>query len=222
MKKLIVILIAVCFLAMQAVAMAASVEVCEKTGDFVCNVILNDKPVKEVNGVVVVPFESEYKLLLKNNNHRRASAHITIDGSPISSMGDLIIPAHADVTLERFITESLDRGKKFKFVPLDHPDVDDPGRAENGEIRVEFKLEQSSNIYIITEDDRFWHLPFVDFAATLTTNNSSVKINSTVTSSAEPGATIGGGESKQKFHKTEFEAEDKVFVIELKLKGVTQ
>jgi len=121
---------------------AASVPRLEKVGDFTCNIIVDENPVKEIDGVAVVKFGAEYSILVKNNNNRRAAAHITIDGSPISTFGALVINANSEVTLERYLTDSLDKGRKFKFVPLDDPQVDDPGRSENGLIRVEFQLEE--------------------------------------------------------------------------------
>lgn len=197
----------------------------EKVGDFVCNIIIDNKPVKEIDGVAVVPFKSEYKLLLKNNNNRKCAAKITIDGAPISSFGDLVIGANSEVTLERFIIGSLNEGQRFKFVPLDHPEVDDPSRKENGLIRVKFRLAKEKH-YIQFDDDRaiiwpdgFWNFDLTDnvlIDSDISFSDSSVNCSS----SAEPGATIGGSKSDQKFHKVDIEFEDKAWVVEIRLKGV--
>ena len=226
---------------MSALAWGASVPVCEKTGSFVVSIMTTetgmtlcdsidhtgkmfgckerivDVTIKEINGVAVIPFGSEYKLSLKNNNGRRAVVKITIDGTNISSFGNLVIPANDEVTLERFITQSLSEGKKFKFVPLDHPKVDDPGRKENGLIRIEFQLEDKPN-YIIIDGSLFYGelYPLLSSNHIFTSGNSV----SNLTTSAEPGATIGGSKSEQKFHKIELDFEDKIWVVEIQLKGI--
>jgi len=116
---------------------------------FVLSIIHDGHPVKESgsnsNRQVAIPFESEYKIRLKNKNDRSCTARITIDGTPVSSFGDIIINSGSTVDLERFITNSMNSGKKFKFVSLDHPNVDDPTKSENGIVRVEFRLAKTSN-----------------------------------------------------------------------------
>jgi len=144
---------------LSSIVYAASIDVVEKVGSFACTVLYDENPVKEIDGVAVIPFGSEYKILLKNNNNRKAVAKITIDGAPISSFGDLVINTNSEIILERFITKSLDKGERFKFVPLDHPDVDDPSRIENGIIKVEFRLAKKQEY--IQFDDR-WYLPLLD------------------------------------------------------------
>jgi len=202
-------------------AWSAFIPVCEETGSFSITVIVGDKPIKEIDGVAVVPFDSEYKVLLKNNNNRRAVAKVTIDGANISSFGNIVVPASGEIKLERFITQSLTDGKRFKFVSLDHPEVDDPTRKENGLIRVEFKLEKecSDCFIIIPQKLEPWPngvLPDWFF------QNNSIDVNSSnvTSSSAEPGATVGGSKSEQKFHKVELDLEDKLWIIWIKLKGL--
>jgi len=121
---------------------------------FVLSIIHDGHPVKESgnnsNRQVAIPFGSEYKIRLKNKNERSCTARITIDDTPVSRFGDIIVNSGGTVDLERFITGSMQNGKKFKFVSLDHPDVDDPTKSENGIIRVEFRLAIASNGIRIT------------------------------------------------------------------------
>lgn len=111
---------------------------------FVLSIIHDGRPVKETGGSynrqVAIPFGSEYKIRLKNKNDRSCTARVTIDGVLASNMGDVIVNAGGTIDLERFITTSLKNGKRFKFVSVDHPNVDDPTKSENGIIRVEFRL----------------------------------------------------------------------------------
>lgn len=94
---------------------------------------------------VALPFDSEYKIRLKNKNDRSCTARVLIDGKQVSKLGDFIINANGTIDLERFVGSSLERGKRFKFVPLDHPDVDDPTSSNNGIIKVEFRLARKEN-----------------------------------------------------------------------------
>ena len=210
-----------------SISYARSMPRYEKVGEFVCNVILDGNPIKEIDGVAVIPFDSEYKIILKNKNDRKAAAKVTIDGSPISSFGDLVINANSEVILERFITESLTEGKRFKFVPLNNPEVDDPGRAENGLIKVEFRLEKKREyIQPVGIQGYFWYhddivLDFSDLATTTidVSNIDNNNVNCSATST-EPGATIGGSVSNQTFKKVDIEFEDKTWTIEILLKGI--
>lgn len=230
MKKIIIYLIVfVLGIVFNSAVFGATVTCYEKVGDFVCNVMIDGKPIKEIDGIAVIPFESEYKLLLKNNNNRKAVAKITIDGSPISTFWGLVINANSEETLERYITESLDKGKKFKFVPLNHPNVDDPSRKENGLIRIEFRLAKKQGYIIWDGSEGFFIDEQFEFdvdTSSLTDDvltDSDIDISNTCvncSSSAEPGATIGGSESTQKFHKVDIEFEDKTWVVEIRLKGI--
>ena len=220
MKKILAYLFVLNIIA--SFSYGASIDVVEKIGSFSCTVLANGVPIKEIDGVAVLQFDSEYKLLLKNNNDRKAVANITIDGASISSFGDLVINANSEVTLERFITKSLDSGKRFKFVPLDNPEVDDPARIENGVIRVEFRLEKKQE-YVQLD---FWHLAPIYDNGTLDLDSDNLDITFSSTNilvsntAAHPGATIGGSVSEQKFHKVDIELDDKIYIIIIKLKGV--
>ncbi len=124
---------------------------------FVLSVIYDGHPVKETGRKsrkeIVVPFDSEYKIRLKNKNDRSCTAKVFIDDKQVSQLGDFIIHAGGTLDLERFVDRSLEMGKKFKFVPLDHEDVDDPTSSDNGIIKVEFrKASQKNGITILPAD----------------------------------------------------------------------
>ena len=111
--------------------------------------IIHDRSVRESghrgNKEIVIPFDSEYKIRLKNKNDRSCTARAFIDGKRVSQLGDFILHAGGTIDLERFVDRSLQMGKRFKFVSLDHSDVDDPTSSENGIIRVEFRLAKEKN-----------------------------------------------------------------------------
>ncbi len=148
------------------------------SGDFALSVVLDGSPVRELVDVppsndfdyvwkkgtneVALPFHSEYFLRLKNGHGLRATAKIYIDGALVSQLGDIVVPANGKVDLERFLDRSLTEGRRFKFVPLDHPDVDDPSRSENGLVRVEFRLERRPNLLFYTPESgvTIWTEPY--------------------------------------------------------------
>jgi len=139
---------------------------------FVLSVMYDGHPVKEVrrwrrkgnisSTEVAIPFDSEYKIRLKNKNDRSCTARVFIDGKRVSQLGDVIITSGGTIDLERYIDRSLDKGKKFKFVPLDHQDVDDPTSSSNGVIEVEFrKANQSNGIKLdYRPSDFVWRMPY--------------------------------------------------------------
>jgi len=92
---------------------------------------------------VFLPFSSNYSLLLKNNNNRRALAEITIDGTNVLGSQRMIIPAYGSVDVERFcIDGNLSEGRKFEFVRASDGRVQDPTSGENGYVTVKFWLEK--------------------------------------------------------------------------------
>ena len=213
--------------------------------DFTLTVLKNNNPVREFLGEVAIPFDTEYKLRLKNNNNKRCSATVYIDGAKVSEIGDFIIDGNGILDLERFLNDSLTEGKRFKFVPINHSDVDDPNRLENGIIKVEFKLEKVQYIKEI-DQEYFWPedqyylllqpgygnliIELVpgenwiinnDTIGTLDLDLDNYTMDSTIfTSNTSAGATIPGSYSNQLFTQVEFEAEEKIVTIQLKMVGI--
>jgi hypothetical protein len=214
---------------------------------FVLSVIHDGHPVKETGKYwcreVAIPFDSEYKIHLKNKNDRSCTARVLIDGKKVSQLGDIIITSGGTIDLERYIDQSLDKGKKFKFVPLDHRDVDDPTSSSNGIIEVEFrKAKQQNGIKIDYSQGGFvWPSPYKEDnngpqwtysgghdgttagamgdAANGVPNFSKggmVKSKSFVSA----GATVEGSKSNQQFSYSSLEVEDYVATLQLKIVGI--
>lgn len=218
---------------------------------FVLSIIHDGHPVKEFgerdSKRVALPFDSEYKIRLKNKNSKGCTAKVFIDDKQVSKLGDLIINANGTIDLERFIDSSLEHGKKFKFVSLDHPYVDDPTSSENGIIRVEFRLaKKENNIKINIEPFTYkpWNWDDWRFGGSYTpwadntgvyysginsdgTKDVSVQMSycsdnfvSNNISSLEDGATVEGGHSNQSFVYSNLDVEDFVTVLQLKIVGI--
>jgi len=177
-----------------------------------------------------LPFNSEYSIFLKNNNDRRALVNIFVDGT--LAVSDLVIRPNWSGDIERFLVDgNLDSGRKFKFVSLDHPDVQDPSSQENGVIKAEFWLEKEFRMPAIHVDP--WDHKTIGYPPyrpwTKTDDNtgeftntggligsSGMRTNSISSSmlrscnvskqslTADAGATVEGGYSGQSFGTTTF------------------
>jgi hypothetical protein len=209
---------------------------------FVLSIIHDGHPMREFGDrfkkEVALPFDSEYKIRLKNKNDRSCTARIFIDDKQVSKLGDFIINANGTIDLERFVDSSLERGKRFKFVPLDHPDVDDPTSSDNGIIKVEFRLARKENGIKIKTDPIVWkpwdwdnrtHPSFTGnpphagtggtFFAYQNETRSDGQVSVSYCSdnfvdgsggakSVEAGATVEGGRSNQSFVYSDLDVED--------------
>lgn len=104
---------------------------------------------EKANGVVVLPFNSEYILRFHNKHDRRAVVQIYIDGENVSGSG-YIIDAHSSIDIKRY----SDKDRAFKFVSLDSDEakkVDKNGANEDkikGTVEARFYLEKKNEQYI--------------------------------------------------------------------------
>ena len=199
---------------------------------FVVNVVQHKEIIKEFSHEVAIPFNSEYEIRLKNTHDRRATARVYIDGVKVSALGDFVIPPKADIDLERFLDRSLTEGKRFKFVPLSHPEVNDPYSSENGIIKVEFRMEKKLPELILSPQyyERYpWGLSNntlpVEGSTTLGLTETSTLTSFTSDSfnasntACSAGATIGGSMSDQTFSRIHFDVEDEAVVLTLRMVG---
>jgi hypothetical protein len=113
---------------------------------FVVAVKVGGKVLRETNESVILPFGSEYSLLLKNLNSVRTMAQVSIDGT--DAVGWVIIEPNSSVELERFIRDgNLDRGNKFKFIERTQAVENHRGvKADDGLIRIEYKTEKVERV----------------------------------------------------------------------------
>jgi hypothetical protein len=111
---------------------------------FVMCVLINGHVQKELaNGVVPIPFGSEYTLRFRNKHNRRAVVQIYIDGENVSG-GGYVINANDSVDIRRH--SDVDRA--FKFVSLDSEEAHEHGKngpntdKVKGTIEARFYLEK--------------------------------------------------------------------------------
>lgn len=88
---------------------------------------------------VYLPFDSEYKILIKNQNNCRIKIDAELDGTTITDDG-FVISANGSTYLERFLSGE---GRKFKFVTLLNDGIADPTAKENGILRIKVAKEKA-------------------------------------------------------------------------------
>ncbi len=185
------------------------------------------------DGIVAIPFMSEYAIRLRNKNNRRAVAFVRVDDEPV---GNIVVNANSFVDLEC----PVDTRKNFKFVSADSGEAVDFGKnnktdGSNGVIRVEWKLEREYQPPIYTQHfnsgnrPRNWH-------AGEHFNKGIVggQMRSAVPTSAglgfmddaaprSEGCTVEGRNSSQSFRNTHVDLEaGEGVIIQLVLKGFQQ
>lgn len=76
---------------------------------------VNGKILRENGNSVLLPFQSEYSLLIKNLHSTRVAVTILIDGRDVMNGRKLIVNPGATSEIERFV-DDLHAGRKFKFI----------------------------------------------------------------------------------------------------------
>jgi hypothetical protein len=105
---------------------------------------VNGKVLREIKDCVLMPFNNEYSILLKNLNTTRAVVNIFIDGDNVVP-GGLVLEPGKECDLERSIkNNNLTEGNKFKFIERTAAVEDGPRgiKLEDGLIRIEFQFEK--------------------------------------------------------------------------------
>ena len=112
----------------------------------------NGKILRENKDEVYLPFGSEYAILLKNLETRKALVKISIDGADVLDGNSLIIDPNTETNLEGFMKGSIAKNK-FKFIKKTKEISDHRGdRIDDGIIRVEYWFEQLvEKKHIVTE-----------------------------------------------------------------------
>lgn len=127
---------------------------------FAAAIKVNGKVLREFKDEVYVPFASEYSILLKNLNTRRAIVTVYIDGED-QTPGGLVIDAGREVNLERSIkNNNLTEGNKFKFIERTGAVEAHRGiKLEDGIVRIEFEFERDTPIWALNANNGQWRTP---------------------------------------------------------------
>lgn len=115
---------------------------------FVVEVKCNGKILRVRDEAVTLPFGSEYSLLLKNLNTKRACVKISIDGQDVLDTTSLVLSPNETTELQGFLRNNV-ATNRFKFIQKTKEIQDHRGdRVDDGLIRVEFAFEEKSIDYL--------------------------------------------------------------------------
>lgn len=130
---------------------------------FVVAIKANGKILKETKDLVQLPFGSEFSVLVKNLNSRRAKFTLHIDGTDVLGGEEIIVNANSDVEMKRFIRNgNMDEGNAFKFIERTAAIEDGPRgiKMDDGVVRVEFWFEKQApivNTITTYHNDVWWN-----------------------------------------------------------------
>jgi hypothetical protein len=105
----------------------------------------NGKILRENKDVVLLPFGSEFSVLVKNLNSKRVKFTLSIDGANALDDTEIIVNANSETEIKRFIRNgNMDEGNAFKFIERTTAIEDGPRgiKVDDGVVRVEFWFEQ--------------------------------------------------------------------------------
>ena len=105
----------------------------------------NGKILRENKDLVHLPYGSEFSVLVKNLNSRRAKFTLHIDGTDVLDGEEIIVNGNSEVEMKRFIRNgNMTEGNAFKFIERTAAIEDGPRgiKVDDGVIRVEFWFEQ--------------------------------------------------------------------------------
>jgi hypothetical protein len=121
----------------------------------------NGKILKEAKDLVHLPFGSEFSVLVKNLNSRRAKFTLHIDGQDVLGGENIIVNANSEVEMKRFIRNgNMDEGNAFRFIERTQKIEDGPRgiKMDDGVVRVEFWFEQEApEVKTIIRNDVWWN-----------------------------------------------------------------
>lgn len=126
---------------------------------FVVAIRANGKILRETKDIVKLPFGSEFSILVKNLNSRRAKFTLHIDGADVLDGTKIIVNAGEETELKRFIRNgNMNEGNAFKFIKRTAAIEDGPRgiRLEDGLIRIVVWFEKEKPIVTTTIHDNVY------------------------------------------------------------------
>ena len=116
--------------------------------NFVVAIKHNGKILREIDEVVKLPFGSDYSVLLKNKDSRKAVVKLEIDGEDVLDGNGIIVDPNNTVELKGFMKGSTVRNK-FRFIKKTKKISNYRGdRIDDGLVRVEFWFEKEEDLKI--------------------------------------------------------------------------
>ena len=207
--------------------------------NFIAVVKNNGRILREMDGNVRLPFGSEYSILLKNKDSRKAVVSISIDGESVTE-NRIIVDGSSDAELFGFLEGNRVRNK-FKFIQKTDEIVRHRGdKADDGIVTVEYWFEERVET-VRQKFETTWGKPYTWYDATTyiprdytisygtgdnlfsgITIHTATNVSSSLSSnniSPDEGITVKGSEVNQDFnygHTNKLENQSSVINIILK------
>lgn len=118
--------------------------------DFVLSVLQDGKICKEENGVVKIPFGSNYVIRLRNKHRLKCATDVYVDGEKVNEVGQIVVHGNDYIDIEGFLRGG-NKNTKFQFVELADGRVKQPNETQNGLIEVKFYLQKETEVQKIVE-----------------------------------------------------------------------
>lgn len=180
---------------------------------------------ESTSGVVRLPFGSDYSILLKNKDSRKAVATVEIDGEDMAT--GIIVPENDSVELKGSI-EGLKVNNHFRFIKRTKEISNHRGnRPDDGLVRVEYRFERFEPVYDIrplVKKKSPW--PEGSTPCSWTYDNTgdtevhaSYSCDSFTLNNSDVGITVPGAETRQDFqygHTKPLEAQSHVIILHLR------
>ena len=152
--------------------------------NFIAVIKCSEKVLRESNEngtqVVMLPFGSDYSLLLKNKDSRSALVNVDIDGSGVLGGNELVIRPNSETELQGFMENGTVRNR-FRFIQKTQEISDHRGdRIDDGIVHITFRYEQVQQDIVVKRhfyDDHYHHYhrnyPWDSFPPIVTWSNDS-------------------------------------------------
>lgn len=190
----------------------------------------NGKILREDKDIVSLPFGSEYSILIKNLETRKAAIKISIDGADVLNGSSLILLPNTESELKGFLDGNTVKNK-FKFIEKTNEISEYRGdKIDDGIIRVEYWFEkQYNNFYPSTwlfntgQAEQKYGERSLGFSDDYSYSNCAIgsntaSINNLSNNINTDGITVKGSEVKQDFnygYVGSLESESKVIILKL-------
>lgn len=200
--------------------------------NFVVVVKCDGKVLREHNkGTVYLPFGSEYSILIKNKDARRALVDIEVDGKSVLNGHKLIVGGNTAKEIKGFMRD-MDKTNKFKFINKTKEIQNYRGdRIDDGLVRVAYQFEKQEDQPVFINYGYDFNKFLCDNTKSLvpdSTNDtlygSSISFNCSFNSApaADEGITVKGKKINQTYvHGNIGELERAIYTIILQLRGKT-
>lgn len=210
--------------------------------NFICAIKHKGMILREFDEEVRLPFGSQYSILLKNKDSRRALVDIEVDGENVLSGSSLIVDGYTSQEIKGFM-RNMSVTNSFKFIKKTKEISDYRGdRIDDGIVSVSYRFERRKPKPIVIQHKDWWPKcpyptsplpgPRLDYDVKYTSCSiaSSPSIRRLADSTkciqeplSDEGITVKGSKITQNYQYGDIdELECEIYVITLRLKGISK